>query len=187
MINNLVRLLAVLTLFITLSSCQVQKPSGVTLSVKTTSASYRANEPIMLEATIQNNSGDSLWFSPRWIGNIKVVSLTRDDQTVIARETTTTYEVELGYVLEESLIEIPASQSISILWGTQPEASIGGHVLEIVQLNALYPHPTLLYPMNTPGTYKLSIAYQYLGATGSNTKVYQNLTNTAEVSFEVTP
>lgn len=186
MTNHTIKILVVSILFFILSSCKTQKLPEVTLSVNTNKTSYRVDEPILIEATIKNNSADALWFSPRWIGNMKVVSLTRDGQTVIARETTTTYEVELGVVLQGSLVEIPASQSVSIQWGSQPEATISGHVLETVQLNAQYPHPTLLYPVNQPGSYQLSIAYHYLGETGGNTKVYQDLTNTAKVSFTVT-
>lgn len=187
MTNHTIKILVISALFIILSSCKTQKLPDVTLSVSTSKASYSVDEPVLIEATIKNNSADALWFSPRWIGNIKIVSLTHDGQTVIARETTTTYEVDLGIVLEGSLVEIPTSQSASILWGSQPEATINGHVLETVQLNAEYPHPTLLYPVNQPGSYQLSIAYHYLGETGGNTKVYQDLTNTAEVSFTVTP
>lgn len=161
--------------------------TDVTLKVSSSKPTYKSGEPIRLELTLTNNSLDALSVSPRWEGNISVVSLSRNGVKIQPVDTFTFYEVALVTVLKHSLISIKPSEDNSFIWGTRYDEQLSGQVLQTVALNAQYPHPSSLYPIKEPGIYKLNLVYQYSGPNGAANNVFISKTNHAEVKFTVVP
>ena len=187
MYRHTIRAITFIALVAALAACQTFRSPDVTLILTADGVTYRVGEPIKLQATLRNNTQGPLRFSPRWQGTITVTSLTRDGATVIAKETGTHFETELAHTLEHALAEVPAAQSISIPWGTETDGAIAGQVLQTVKSDANTPHSTLLYPINQPGSYSLTVAYRYPAGTGGHANVYQGTVQSTEVRFRVIP
>ena len=128
----------------------------------------KTGEALYLRCTLANHGRIGVTVSPRWEGNVRVVSFTRDGIGITPQASEVIYEIEPFSVLQETRIPLAGGASEEFRWVS--EAGVGGQVLRLVHLDPATPphHQALFYPVEMPGAYKLSVAYRYPGTDAFN-------------------
>jgi len=159
---------------------------GVRLDAVASSPQYLAGETVDILITLTNETSQTLGLSNRVEGNIQVVSFQRNGVAVPVRKTAIDFFEGLGSRLSNSLVSVTAGQSLQSTWHSVLDPVQGAEALDTVQFSDSDDDGLTLYGLGSPGTYSLTIVYQYPGPTHSFPgTVYLRQTNTVTVSFRI--
>ncbi len=167
---------------------QTIAPSGsVTLRATPAQPSFTAGSPITIALSLVNNGGTSVALSNAIEGNVVVTSFTRDGAPVALRTTAFDPDDDLATILGQRLTPVSPGGTLSLTWSSANDVDLGGQALQSVAVQSAGNVATI-YGVNAPGSYTLSLYYQYAGTGGgSSSPLYLGPTNVATATFTVTP
>lgn len=160
-------------------------PSGcVTLTVMPAQSGNPVGQQIMLGVTLINQCGTMVGLSNIPDGNLQVTSVTRDGVAVSAQPVALHFDDDLATTLGLSLTPVGPGASVSFPWLSSKDQTIGGQALLTMQLSSQVQGSA--FDLSAPGSYTVSLVYQYVGPTGSFPgPVYTGTSNVASVTFTV--
>lgn len=158
----------------------------VSLSASPSQPSYLLGERVVIHWTLTNGGGIALGLSPVPDGNLRILSFTRDGQPVSPVASIVTYDAGLPAMLEGGLTAVSAGGTLSSTWSSDLNGELGGEILSAVQPRSDLRGQAAFYPLTTPGTYSVTLTYQYAGSlTTYPGAVFTGQTNRVTVTFQV--
>ena len=185
-IQRIPGLLLVLCIFV-ISSCTKppQLKSDISLSGSPSVASFAHGQPVILNLIFENTGSTNAIFSTMTDGNLWVISLERDGQAVVPRETIIRYRESLKTLIASNIETLTPGDNASALWTSIMDPPQGSHSLQAVRFNPEGSHSASLYDVGQPGDYKLTLIYRHGDPWAQSTNVFVGETNQVSVSFSV--
>jgi hypothetical protein len=157
----------------------------VSLAASTAKTTYTKDERVVITLALKNESASDVGISEMIDGTVSITSLMRDGVVLGPRGTVTTYEDDLGLHLQRGVMQIKGGGSIALTWMSDSDSVSGGQSLRTVQYVSGDMCPTQVYAIERPGTYDLSVIYQYPAAADASGNVFLDKTNPATVRFDI--
>ena len=170
-------------LFFTFSS-----PEGevdVDMSASADKEIYAPNEDVIITVNL-NNSGDApTCLSDRAQGNIKLLSVTRDGESVATREAPSHFIEALYSLVRADLKEVGPGEAMDIELVSTQDPGLGARALYAIRIDGTAGMSTF-YAIEQPGEYEVQVAYEYEGESSTECEnIYMGPTNTSTVTFSV--
>ena len=161
---------------------------SVGLRARSSMTTYARSETVALSLQLENTGTGATGISDQLAGNITIVSVQRDGVAVAPRRSPISFDEALSFVLSESIQSVAEGQSLSLSWNSEADAVFGGQAIATVRYDSSGEHEALLYPLTQPGTYRLSVVYEYAAPDPrGGVPVFRGKTAEAVVTFTVLP
>jgi hypothetical protein len=161
--------------------------STIELKASADKSSYKAGEQINLAINLKNTGKSATCVSDMSLGNIKFVSLTRNNANVESRSTPSYFITSFPLMLKNSLVTLGPGESFDIGLRSGFDDGLAKQALRTAELVNGRGISTF-YNVATPGNYSLELAYQYTGPKSSDCPgVSRSETNKAVITFTITP
>jgi hypothetical protein len=146
--------------------------------------SFRAGEPVILDAALRNTGAEAVTVSPVALGNLKILSLLRDGSPVRSRLTVAALDESLVSLHARVETVLPPGGTQRFVWQSDPDQ--GGQALEVAVDQGAAPTQITLYEVAQSGTYRLSAVFHpSLPRRGPN--AFSGDSTVADVTFTLAP
>lgn len=161
--------------------------SLVSLEASADKATYQSGEEITLSLRLNNTGAVATCVSDMVPGTVRFTSFTRDGEGPETRTATSYFLASLPEMLAANLESIAPDKGLDIVFSSEFDAGLGGQALRTTALDDSRGLATF-YDVATPGAYELELSYEYSGPeSNACATIFEKQTNTATVSFTVTP
>lgn len=159
---------------------------SVRLTASASAASYPLGAPVTLNINLTNRSATAVGLSNILHGSIVVTSFTRNGVAVPTKPAATEYDDGFAKALSSSLQSIAVGSTLSFPWKSRWNQELNSPVLLTVAYTGDSQGVGTFFALNAPGSYSVSLYYQYTGPKGSFVgTVFTGRTNSVTVTFTV--
>lgn len=164
-----------------------QSGGNVSLIAMTDKGTYASGEQVKLTLELANAGKGAVCLSQTPKGTVQFLSVTRDGEPVASRTSRSYYIAPLPLLMQAELVEVAADRSMTISLASAEDPGLGAEALSATAVDGSA-GKTAFYDISKPGTYAVRVAYRHDGKPSDACKnVFTKMTNTADVSFTVTP